>query len=215
MSLNMNDAPKPAGKDYGLAALGVQAARLVSIIETGEQPREYKGEEKPPAVQLNFTFELPGDLISIEDAEGNVTEKPRWISMNNINFFTDEKAKLVEIVKALDPSGASEGNLAELIGQPCFLTIEHKEYKGKPYAKAVSISGVPSGMAVPDLVNEPRVFDWSAPSKEVWDTLPAFIKEKIQHALNYKGSTVEAMVNGEVPDAAETPAEDFDDDIPF
>lgn len=214
MSLDMSKAPKPAGKNFGIAKAGVQAARLVSVVELGEQPRSYQGQEKPPAIQLNFTFELPGDLIEIEK-DGNVEKKPRWVSINNVNFFTDEKARLVEIVTALDPNGEAEGQLANLVGRPCFVTIEHKEFNGKQYAKVKAISGVPEGMAVPELDNEPRVFDWDAPDKAVWDTLPDWIQEKITTALNYKGSNVEAMVlgnTGEVNDAVEP---QLDDDIPF
>lgn len=220
MSLDMNKAPKPAGKDYGIAKAGVQMARLVSIVEIGEQPRSFKGQEKSPAVQLNFTFELPKDRIEIEDDDGKSVSKPRWVSINNVNFFTDDKARLVEIVKALDPNGEADGQLANLVGRPCFVTLEHKEYEGKAYAKIASISGVPEGMEVPELENEPRVFDWDTPTQAAWDALPEWTREKITTALNYKGSRVELLLNkgeDELADVADAPAkdEDFDDDIPF
>ena len=232
MALDMNKAPKPkGGKDFGIANAGVQMARLVAICEIGEQERSFKGEAKAPAIQLNFTFELPNDLIEVKTDDG-VESKPRWVSINNVNFFTDDKARLVEIVRALDPNNECQGILTELVGRPCFVTIEHKVRKdnAQTYAKVSAVSGVPAGIAIPDLANEPRVFDWEAPSREQWDLLPAWVQEKIKTALNYSGSTVEAMLNGEAtgatasdPDvgagggeAGTGPAPgDFDDDIPF
>lgn len=215
MSLDMNNAPKTKGKDFGIANAGVDMARCVSVVEIGEQPREFQGKPKPSAVQINFTFELPGQLLDIEQEDGTVIQKPRWVSINNVNFFTDEKARLVEIVKALDPNGETGGDLGALVDRPCFVTIEHKEWKGKPFAKVTAISGVPAGIEVPPLANDPRVFDWDDPDQKVWDTLPDWIQEKITSAENYVGSTVEAMIEGpNTPEEAEG-KEKFDDDIPF
>lgn len=207
MSLNVNNFKAVERKDLGFPKLGAHLARLVAVIDLGIQERKpYKGEAKAPCRQINMIYELTDDFVTIDGEQ-----RPRWISRNE-NAFNGPQANLPAVIRALDPDGAYNGDLAALAmaGAPCMVTIGPKvDMHGKPIdgVKITDIGAVPAALvpSVPPLGNPPIVFDFDNPSPEMYARLHNWVRSKIKEAKNYVGSSCEAMVKALDTQAAAAP----------
>ena len=208
---------------------GTYMTRIVQVIDLGEQVHtdwktgepvldERSGE---PIYQhkVLITFEFPTERITVDGED-----LPRWQS-KDYTLSMHEKAALVGLIKSADPTAKLKGyNLTNLIDKPVMATISTT---GGGNAKVSGVTGVPKGIPVPPLENDPRTFDMSNPDSEVWDNLPKWQQEKIQSARNYPGSALEDLLENPKNDSrvkTNKPAkaqeddpvqEQFDDDIPF
>ncbi len=205
MSLNLNKQKKASGVKQDIIEIGTYPARLVRVIDLGLQSRNpYKGQEKPPAYQVDLTYEML-DVFMV-DKEGKEDEtKPRWISETiNLNNPNADLAISTKRAKALDPDDDHDFNLAEMVGSPCMVTIVHKESKGKTYANVGNVTTMrPKDAAkAPELVNEPVVFDLEEPNMEVFKNFPDWIQDKIKGNLEFNGSKLQANlgITAQAPD---------------
>jgi hypothetical protein len=159
---------------------GTYMGRLVGLIDLDLQPGfEYQGEEIEPQYKVTFTYELPGSRTK--------DDRPHWVS-EDFKVSDHERSKMYARVRALDPTGSLSDrgkNLAGLIGAPCMISIS---LNPKGYPKIDNVTGAPNGMPVPELENDPIVFDWDEPNMEVFKRFPEFIQNKIKSSLNYQGS---------------------------
>lgn len=199
MSLKAKDYK--GGKVLPVLEIDTYPARLVQVIGVGTheqfdwQTKESQG--KKPRVML--TFELP-----TETAEFDGEEKPRWISREYTISF-NEMSTMFKIINAIDPKDECDGDLAEMLGLPCTITIAHTK-TGK--AKIASVNALSKGMAVDELFNDTRSFDMDSPDMEVFKTLPDWIKDKVRTADEFvEGSAIKTAV-----DLFES---ELDEDIPF
>lgn len=214
MALNAKKIKSKGGNFVEQALLPVDnyPARVVQVIDLGLQDGgEWKGEKKPPVNKLSITYELV-DAFMV-DADGNeIEDKPRWVS-EELNMFSPEadKAKCNQRYKAIDPEGEFDYNWAELVGSPCYVMIAHKESKGKTYANVGTVTPYivsKRNPELPELVNPSKVFDLSEPDMEVFGALPEWLQEKIKGNLEYKGSPLQAKLEGAVEeDDTETEVE--------
>jgi hypothetical protein len=195
MALNMNNMQQPTGNTLGFPAVGPHVSRLIGVVDLGKQDRQpYKGEEKTPCGQLVITFELTDDFVEIEGVK-----KPRWIS-KRLNAFSGQNSSLTALVASLDPANMYNGDLAAMVNAslPCLVTIAQKtDAQTKQPIEGVrisQISALPPGFAAPPAVNIPLVFDWETPDMGAFDRLPAWIKEQIGQAHDFKGSKIEPLV---------------------
>lgn len=216
---------------------GTYPARLVSLMILGLQPqRPYKGEEKPPKVELMTTYELSDEFLL--DEEGNEDEtKPRWVS-ETLPFLPLEADRALSTQRylALDPQKACEGDWLKLIGEAVNVTIVVNKGKGQHEGKVFeNISGTsvirPKDAAkLPELRNEPRIFDFYEPDVTLFQSLPEWLQTKIKGALDFPGSKLEEALKGAPadkpkeepkPKAKEKPAQEpeeapqDDDEIPW
>ena len=200
---------------------GNYLARLVQVIDLGLQAqRPFQGKEKPPAYQVLLTYELGTEFC--KDEEGNEDpERPRWIS-EVLNFYSldNERAKSTKRIKALDPDLKYEGDFGEMVGLPCTVTIVTEQSKKDPSRTYVNVGDVTppmKGIPVPELKNDPKVFSLDEPDLEVFNSLPDWIKDKIKNNLEFEGSKLEALLNGDEPkeeDKKETyEAQQEEDDV--
>lgn len=220
---NANNVPGNGGarKAFPPMEPGTYPARLVGLYTLGVQPqRPFKGEEKPPVLELMTTYECLDEFLPDDDGEPDET-KPRWLS-ETLPFYniSQDKAKSTKRYFALDPDNAAEGDWSKLIGSPINITIVVEEGSGKNAGRFYeNISGTSAMRAkdaakAPDLVNAPRIFDFYNPDKEVYDALPEWLRTKMQGAVDYPGSALEALVNGKEapkhnePPKAEKPAQE-------
>lgn len=224
---------------------GTYPARLVQIIDFGIQPqRPIKGEEKPPAHKIQFTYELLDEFCV--DEKGEIEEdRPRWLSETfAFRSLESDLATSTKRYKALDPSDAHDGDFTMLVGTPCIITVVNNAGTGKNAGKVFNNIGNVSTMRpkdaakAPELVNESKVFVLDEPDMEIFLSFPQWIQDKIKGNLKYEGSTLQEALEahqkgpkpegntkprGKVKDAVEEPVEALDeagadeggDDIPW
>lgn len=187
---------------------GNYPGRVVQIIDLGLQAqRPYQGKDKPPAHELMLTYEFV-DCFMVDENGKEVEEKPRWISETfPLRALDQDKAKSTQRYKALDPSGAANGDFGKFLETPVNVTVVHGGINGKtnkPYENVGNISAMRARDAdkCPPLVNPARLFDLSEPSLDVFNALPEWLREKIKGNLNYAGSRLEALL-GNAPPAAQ------------
>ena len=189
MALKLVKQTTKARVDYGRVDDGAYPARIVQIIDFGEQietdwktgePMHYEdsgAEIIKHKVWINFEF--PDELIEV-----NGEQKPRWYG-KEYTVSAHEKSALFGLVKALDPKGvATNGgrDVKGLLGLPAMVTIGSTS-SGKP--KVSSVSGVPKGMQVGPLVNQEVFFDLDEPNPEVFETIPKWMKERITNGIDF------------------------------
>ena len=203
MSLNLNNQKKAGGSltKQPLLEVGTLPARLVRVIDLGMQSQpDYQGQEKPPAHMVDFTYELL-DVFMV-DKDGNEDEtKPRWISESfPIHHPSADLAKSTKRAKALDPNDDFGYDLTKMVGQPCMVTIGHKQSKGNTYANIIGVTPMRARDAdkAPGLKNEPVVFTLDDPDLEVFNKFPDWLKERIRTNLEYKGSKLQKLLDGDV-----------------
>jgi len=224
MSLKIKQSS--AKKSNGRVADGTYLARIVQIIDMGEQLQtDYAtGEAKTwddgkPMYkpEIMVTFEFPSERIEI-DGES----RPRWQSKNYVASL-HEKSALFGLIKAADPKANPKAyDVAKLIGKPVMVTVGSTSSGN---AKISNVVGVPAGIPVPALENDPKVFDMNEPDMEVWDNMLKWVKDKIMESPSFRGSKLEELelspehesrpVSKKKPKLEEEQEDSFEDEIPF
>jgi len=200
MGDNNNDRPEPM-------EAGTYGARLVQILILGVQPqREFKGEAKPPKLEIMLTYEFNDEFMKDEDGE-DILDKPRWLSETMpFNNLAAELAKSTKRYYAFDAKGEYDGDWSQLIGAPCMVTVVVDEGKGKNAGKkyenvaAVTAMRPKEAAKAPALVNPSKLFDFYNPDMEVFNKLPQWLQDKMKSAVDFGGSALELALEGdEVP----------------
>jgi hypothetical protein len=221
MALNATKVAMATGnrkKQAGVEA-GNYIARLVQVIDMGlQEQRPFKGEAKPPAHEVMFTYELCTEFMKDEDGE-DMEDKPRWISETfPFHNLKADLAKSTKRIKAIDPKLVHGGDLPEMVGLPCTVTVVNNVNKKDPSKVYVDVGNVTppmKGILVPELKNEPRLFDLDEPDMEVFESLPEWIQEKLKGNLNYAGSPLQTALEGKPTKAAPEEEVEADDDNPY
>jgi hypothetical protein len=171
-----------ATKKREVVSAGSHVARIVKIIEIGRTTYTYLGEEKQKYA-VEFTFELPNELRVFNEDKG---EQPFVVS-HEYNLSRYEKAKLMIHLGSLENKVFTEDEMLDLdvasyIGRACMITLVHKvSKKGNTYANVQSVSSVPKGLKVPEIMNVPLVWDYDTNfDLDVFDSFPEWLQEKIQ-----------------------------------
>ena len=205
MSLNAKKIPSnnTGGNRPDPLEPGTYPARLVQILTLGVQKqRPYKGEEKPPVLELMLTYEMLDEFMKNEDGE-DLEDKPRWLSETfAFHNLSAELAKSTKRYYALDANGEHDGDWSKLIGAPCMVTVTQSEGKGanvgRIYENVASVSAMRPKEAskAPELVNPPKVFDFYDPDMEIFGALPEWLQNKMKDALDFEGSALDLALNG-------------------
>lgn len=207
MALNAATAPIGGGKKQEPVAIGTYMARLVQVLDLGLQPQEYQGQLKDPKQEINLTYELVTEFMKDENGVPDLT-KPRWVGESFVlNNLKADLAKSTKRIKAIDQANKYNGDLIQMIGMPCLVTIAHNKSAktGAVYANVSMVSPPMAGIPCPDLKNEPKVFDLSNPDTTIFLALPEFLQTKIKANLEYPGSKLERLLHG--VDKKEVPVE--------
>jgi hypothetical protein len=145
-----------------------------------------------------LTYELVD--VFMQDENGNdIEDKPRWISEKfPIYSMDNDLAKSTKRYRAIDPGDEFGGDISQLLGQPCMVTIVHKESKGVTYDNVGNVSPMsPRQIAkCPELVNKGVVFTLDEPDIEVFNSLPSWIQVEVKANLEYNGSALQAALKG-------------------
>lgn len=205
--LNAKNVPMTGGNDSNRPDpldAGSYPARLVQVILLGIQPqRPYKGEDKPPKLEIMLTYEFLDEFLKDEDGN-DIEDKPRWLSETlPFNNLDADLAKSTKRYYALDANAEHDGDWAELVGTPCMVTVVQNEGSGKNAGKiyeqisAVSAMRPKEAAKAPELVNPPKVFDFYAPDMTIFLSLPKWLQDKMKDALDYGGGALERAVQGQ------------------
>lgn len=203
MSLNAKTLPKGNNNSKFKPADPLEAGsypgRVVRIIDFGVQEQQpFKNQPKPPAHELDFTYELSDEFM--KDEEGNdIEDKPRWVSESfTFNSLDKDLATSTKRYRALDPTDAADGDFTKLIGAAGMISIIQRPHKEKIYNNVTGVAAVRAKdeARMPPLVNPPVVFMLDEPDLEIFNSFPEFIQTKIKKNLNYQGSALQKLLGG-------------------
>lgn len=205
--IDLNEAVKGGGGGR-LLPEGYAFGRLVEYIEFGNQPQEFQGQTKDPALEFTLGFALTGDGYQNEDGSAYV------VRTYNTALSRNEKSRAFKLFKALNWKGTAKG-FAQLLGETFLVKIKQVP-KSKTDPKIVSridldgflppldpVTRQPYPIAdVPDEMY--RLFLWNRPTKEAWDSLyiegeyegksKNRIQEQILAALDFQGSPLQQLL---------------------
>jgi hypothetical protein len=205
-------------------------ARVAQIIDLGLQDGgEWKGDKKPPVNKIYITYELV-DAFMVDKDGTELEDKPLWKS-EDLNLLSPDMdmAKCNKRYKAIDPEEVFDYDWSQLLGQPCSVLTVHKESKGKTYCNVGSVTPYvvsKRNPELPELKNEGKMFTLDEPDMEVFSALPEWLQERIKSNLEFKGSPLDKILNGDSNKATESePSKlapkvapkdlDFDEDLPW
>lgn len=210
--IDMNEAVK--GGSGRLLPEGYAFGRLVEYIEYGNQPQEFGGKAKEPALEFSIGFALWGQGYQNDDGT------PYIVRTYSTAMSRNEKSRAFKLFKALNWKGTAKG-YAQLLGEAFLVKIKHVA-KSKadtqivsridldgflPPLDPVSKQAYPIPAAADELY---RMFLWNRPTKAAWDSLyvegtydakdgkPAQSKNRLQEtilaALDFQGSPLQQLL---------------------
>lgn len=194
MPLNMNETKGPA-KQKQLIPEGQHMARIVRIIDLGlQKQRPFQGQEKAPAFEIQLEFEFPNERIDV-----NGESRPMW-EKKRIKLSSHEKSTCYKWYNKLDPKNEHGGDWEQLIGKECAVFISHNPGKGKnegrTFAQISDVMPLMAGMTVPPLENDAVIFNLDSPDMEVFASFPDWLQGIIKQNLQYDGSKLQNLVEG-------------------
>ena len=205
--IDMNEAVKGGGGGR-LLPEGYAFGRLVEYIEFGNQPQEFQGQAKDPALEFTLGFALTGEGYQNDDGT------PYVVRTYNTALSRNEKARAFKLFKALNWKGTAK-SFAQLLGETFLVKIKQVP-KSKTDPKIVSRIDLDGFLPPLDPVTRQpypvaeapddmyRLFLWSRPTKEAWDSLyiegeyegksKNRIQEQILAALDFQGSPLQQLL---------------------
>ncbi len=188
-------ARETGGTDFKKLESGTHMAVCNMIVDLGMQESPY-GIKR----QLWMRWETPHERTD----DG----KPMVIG----TFYTlslSEKANLRHDLeawrgRAFSPEELTGFDVFKVLGHACQITVMHKDSNGKIKAVVTGVTAIPKGIAKPTAENELISFSLDEPDESVYQSLPDWLKAKINRA------PIAVHDQGPAPTGP-----DFDDDIPF
>jgi hypothetical protein len=206
---------------------GEHEGRLVYVADLGLQQKSYKGEDLGQFYQAALGIEIIGEVVTIEDEDGNEEEKPLVLWDRPFYAYDTMTEKGVELKRyqVFEPS-ASEGQVPDWeaqLGKPVNVNVIHNEGKGdnagKMYPNIKSLTPIPAKYQ--DGVGEANLTagmgdsdDEDNPINKVLFGLVKYIYDKRIIGEQPHGAPKDKSV-AEGTEAAGNDQPDFDDDIPF
>ena len=205
--IDLNEAVKGGGGGR-LLPEGYAFGRLVEYIEFGNQPQEFQGQAKAPALEFTLGFALTGQGYQNDDGT------PYIVRTYNTALSRNEKSRAFKMFKALNWKGTAK-SFAQLLGETFLVKIKQVP-KSKTDPKIVSRIDLDGFLPPLDPVTRQpypvaeapddmyRLFLWSRPTKEAWDSLyiegeyegksKNRIQEQILAALDFQGSPLQQLL---------------------
>jgi hypothetical protein len=196
-----------------LIPTGNYIARCYKMIHIGTVEELILGEKKV-LNKVRIGWELPTEQRVFNEEKGLqplVIDKEFTLSLHEKSAlraalkawrgkdFTEEEAKSFDITK--------------LLGVPCMINIIHKPSKKDPsrhFEEIAGITPVPKGIEVTPQINPTFVLDYDNFDIEKFNSLPDFIKQKMQSSVEYV-----SVQNPSHVEIKTTAANENDDDLPF
>ena len=196
--MSITATTKTNSKKFEIIEAGSYPARCYSMIEMGTNQETYQGVDKM-VNKVRITWELPTEMQVFKEERG---PEPRVIS-KEFSLSMHEKANLRGFLeswrgKSFTDNEAKAFDVTNLLGVPCLLSITHKTAgNGNTYANISSVSLLPKGMECPEMIHERQELSFDNFKEELFESLPDFIKEKIQTSQEYQSRNNES--NNDLP----------------
>lgn len=207
----INATSESNGGNYTAVPSGTHVARCYQMIEIGTITEPYLGEMKTTK-KVRIGWELPLETKEFKQGEG---EKP-FVMSKDFTLSMHEKATLRKFLeswrgKAFTEAEAKSFDVTKLIGAPCMISVIEESKDGKNYSKISNISSLPKGMTCPPQVNDTFILSYDNFDVEAYNTLPKFIKEKMEKSVEFKKIS-DALNSNEYTKKVIT---ESNDDLPF
>ncbi len=169
-----------------LPPTGSFPARVYRIIYLGTVKGEYKG-EPTEAFKVSISWELPTKTHAFKEGE---PAKPFVVS-KMFSLSMGKKSSLRPVVEGMigvsfTDEEARGFDIDELIGQACLIGIAHKDTADGKKVEIKSFSQIPEGMVCPDAINAPSILSYEKFNKELFLTLPDWMREEMQKTPEFK-----------------------------
>ncbi len=194
---------------------GNYPATCYQMIEVGTETIEYMGESKKQK-KVRLYFELPGELFVFREGE---PKKPFSIDMK-FTLSMYERASLRHFIgswrgKPLEDKEADRFDVSVLVGKACLLTIgQELSKRGTTYNKIMGVGPLVKGMVKPNPINPQRILSYDNFNRELFMSLPEFIRDEIAATPEYQAlnSPAKKEIDGNnwPPEQENAP-----DDLPF
>lgn len=176
------------GTKRELIPAGNYIARCYQMIEIGTVNEIIMGTPKQ-LTKVRIGWELPTEKRVFDEAKG---EQPLVIS-KEYTLSLNEKSNLRKMLASWRGKDFTEDeakcfDITVLVGIPCMLNIIHKPKKTDPtqiFEEIGSISAMPKGVRPPEAINKNFVLSYDNFDEEKFNSLPEFIKQKMQGSLEY------------------------------
>jgi len=198
MPLNAKRNNNSSSKKIDLPEIkkGTYTGRVACVVDIGVQPQKdwQTGEDKPAREELIFIFEFSKLRMDV-DGES----KPRWLtkSFKIVDKYQpdgsyNEWYEKSGLYKQVDPILPDEDDYSSAIGVPIMCQVGHTK-SGNP--KVITVTPTPEELPVPELENDPVVFDFYDPDIDAYNKLPNWLKTKCKEAVDYEESTLKALLD--------------------
>ena len=184
-------ATSNGGSNYTPMEAGNYVARCYQMIHIGTIEETFNGETKLQN-KVRISWETPTETKVFKEENG---EQPYSLS-KEFTLSMHEKSTLRKYLegwrgKAFTKEEVEAFDISVLIGKPCMINVIHKPSKDgkKVYAEISSISSMPKGMTCPDAINKPLILAFDSWDQEVFNSLPDFVKDKINTSQEFKQMT--------------------------
>lgn len=172
-----------------LIPAGNYIARCYQMIEIGTVT-EFVINKSVTLKKVRIGWELPTELKVFDPAKG---EQPLAIS-KEYTLSMNEKSNLRKDLKSwrgrdFTEEEARAFDITKLLGAPCMLNIIHKNSMSDPtrvYDQIAGITAVPKGITVPKAINKPFVLSYDEFDEVKFNSLPDFIKLKMQSSAEFQ-----------------------------
>ena len=173
----------------------------------------------PLCIKTSSPFKGDGLLNKLSVSKGI---EEGWLSRK----FAMKSNYMKALIAMQDATGTEYQSLAQFVGTVFGCTIKHVPGKERDdgttpvYANMAldsivapefthPISGDTEQIPLAEQIGEYcECFDWDNPNIEAWAEVPEYLKKYIMKAVDYKGSALEALLNGyKEPESDESPAE--------
>lgn len=189
-----------------LIPTGNYVARCYKMIHIGTVEEIILGEKKIMN-KVRIGWELPTEKRVFNEDKG---EQPLVID-KEFTLSLHEKSALRGVLKSwrgkdFTEEEAKAFDITKLIGVPCMINIIHKPSKKDPsrhFEEIAGITAVPKGFDTPAQINPTFVLDYDNFDKEKFETLPDFIKQKMQTSIEYlslQNPSHREIPNTQIPD---------------
>ena len=180
-------AKNSGGGDYSPMESGMYVARCTQMVQIGTITEIINGESKTHS-KVRLGFEFPTELKVFKEEKG---EQPYFLSKEYTLSF-HEKATLRQHLetwrgKKFTDEEAKNFDITKLLNVACTINVVHKEAKnGKVYAEIGSISPLMKGTLCPEQINPTQVLSFDNFDNALFESLPEFLRKKIESSLEYK-----------------------------
>ena len=184
----------------------LHVARCIRVLDVGTHTSERFGSRNH---QVVMSWELPSALFEDGDFAGEpfVVNRTYTLSLHKkSNLRPDLEAWRGKQFTGQEIQDGFE--IAEMVGQPCMLTITHSNPndEGRVYANVTGVAALMTGAECGKQVHESLVYDIDAPDGEVYAKLPPWQQSLIDSSEESTAGIVQT---------AKASAPPADDSVPF